>query len=233
MHLVAEAEMQGMVRSALWHTFRLHWGIAAFFGIVGECSGIFSCFFITFLIRYLRDPDAPLEDGIKFVSIFLVVNIFSALCRNFYIHYGFITSIRMRRTLVAVIFDKVINLSMKSLIATNSGKLISVISADLFAVERSLAFSPLILAFPFVNGFAYVVIGLTSSWLNALIVFAVWVVMILCQITTGKCAKRVKMADSALNDERLKLVNDMVVGVRTLKGYGWENHYLNKITTVR
>lgn len=41
------------------------------------------------------------------------------------------------------------------------------------------------------------------------------------------------MKDSALNDERLKLVNDMVVGVRTLKSYGWENHYLNKITTVR
>ena len=78
----------------------------------------------------------------------------------FYIHVGFMTSIRMRRTLVAVLFDKVCNLSMKSLIATNSGKLISVISADLFAAERSLAFTPLIMAFPFVNGFAYIVIGL-------------------------------------------------------------------------
>ena len=41
------------------------------------------------------------------------------------------------------------------------------------------------------------------------------------------------MKDSAMNDERLKLVSDMVVGVRTLKSYGWENHYMSKITSVR
>jgi ABC-type multidrug transport system fused ATPase/permease subunit len=139
----------------------------------------------------------------------------------------------MRRTLVAVIFNKVCNLSMKSLIATNSGKLISVISADLFAAERSLTFTPLILAFLPVNAFAYMIIGFTSTWYNSLIVFCVWVVMLLFQIFSGHISKSLKMKDSALNDERLKLINDMVVGVRTLKSYGWENHYLNKITAVR
>ena len=155
------------------------------------------------------------------------------MCRNFYIHYGYMTAIRMRRTLVAVIFDKVCHLSMKSLIATNSGKLISVISADLFAAERSLAFSPMILAFPFVWGFAYLIIGLTSSWINILIIFSIWLVMLFAQFASGKCARRLKMKDSGCNDERLKLVNDMVVGVRTLKSYGWENHYLDKIISVR
>ena len=81
----------------------------------------------------------------------------------------------MRRTLVAVIYKKVTKLSMKSLIATNSGKLVSVISSDLFAAEKSLAFSPLIFSFPFVNIFAYVIIGVTSSWISSLIVFGVWV----------------------------------------------------------
>ena len=143
------------------------------------------------------------------------------------------TSIRMRRTLVAVIFDKVCHLSMKSLMATNSGKLISVISADLFAAERSLAFSPLIMAFPIVNLFTYTLIGITTEWMNSLIVFSVWIFMLLIQILNGRCAKALKMKDSANNDERLKLVNDMVVGIRTIKSYGWENHYLSKITQVR
>ena len=143
------------------------------------------------------------------------------------------TSIRMRRTLVAVIFDKVCHLSMKSLMATNSGKLISVISADLFAAERSLAFSPLIMAFPIVNLFTYTLIGITTEWMNSLIVFSVWIFMLLIQILNGRCAKALKMKDSANNDERLKLVNDMVVGIRTIKSYGWENHYLSKITKVR
>jgi len=27
------------------------------------------------------------------------------------------------------------------------------------------------------------------------------------------------------NDERMKLINDMVTGIRTIKAYAWENHY--------
>ena len=41
------------------------------------------------------------------------------------------------------------------------------------------------------------------------------------------------MKESKYNDERQKLVNDMVVGARTLKSYGWENHYIDKIEAVR
>jgi hypothetical protein len=35
------------------------------------------------------------------------------------------------------------------------------------------------------------------------------------------------------NDKRQQLVNDMYVGGRTIKSYGWENHYINKIKAAR
>ena len=31
------------------------------------------------------------------------------------------------------------------------------------------------------------------------------------------------------NDDRLKLMTDMLTGIRTIKSYGWENHYMDKI----
>ena len=31
----------------------------------------------------------------------------------------------------------------------------------------------------------------------------------------------------------MKLVNDMVTGIRTIKSYAWENHYLSKIKAIR
>ena len=39
--------------------------------------------------------------------------------------------------------------------------------------------------------------------------------------------------ESGYNDERQKLVTDMIVGARTIKAYGWENHYMEKITLAR
>ena len=35
------------------------------------------------------------------------------------------------------------------------------------------------------------------------------------------------------NDNRLKLINDMVTGIRTIKCYAWEDHYLKKIEEAR
>ena len=225
--------MAAIVKGSLWYTFRSYWAVSFVFAVIGECSGIFACYFISHLIHYLRDDAAPVEEGIKLLAVFVVVYVISTLSRQFYTNFGFMTTIRMRRTLVAVIFDKVVNLSMKSLIATNSGKLISVISSDLFAAERGLQFAPILLAAPLVNAFAYAMIGLSSSWINSLIVLGVWIFMLLLQVTVGKLSRKVRFEYSACNDERLKLVNDMVVGVRTLKSYGWEQHYVKKIVGVR
>jgi len=192
--------MQEMIKSTVWHTFRTEWLVTALFSVIGESTGVFSCYYISFLINYIREEDAEITDGIRHLCIFIAACIGNQLCRNFYIFTGFVTAIKMRKTLVDVIFNKVCHLSMKSLIATNSGKLISVISGDLFAAERSLSFAPLILACPIVNIFTYVIIGLTSHWINAVIVFCIWIFMILAQNVAGRIAKRMKAQDSALAD---------------------------------
>jgi ABC-type multidrug transport system fused ATPase/permease subunit len=81
------------------------------------------------------------------------------------------TSVRMRRTLVDVMFDKVTALSLDSLQKTNSGKIITLISSDLFALERLLTFVPMVFVLPVANLFCYLLIGFFFSWMSSLIVF--------------------------------------------------------------
>lgn len=143
------------------------------------------------------------------------------------------TSIRMRRTLCAVLFDKVTALSVESMQKTNAGKIITLISADLFAIERGLHFAPMVMVLPVANLFCYLLIGFYFGWVSSLIVFSCFVVALVVQIFAGGQSKKLKKTDSNITDERLKLVNDVVVGIRTIKCYGWENHYLEKIRQVR
>ena len=130
-------------------------------------------------------------------------------------------------------YDKVAKLSMKSMTETNSGKLISLISADLFSVERGLSFFPLLIAAPIINFIAYGFIYQTVGLYYTLVAFGCWITLILLQYASSVSLKNLKLKESACNDERLKIVNDMVVGCRTIKCYGWENHYLDKINRVR
>jgi ABC-type multidrug transport system fused ATPase/permease subunit len=135
----------------------------------------------------------------------------------------------MRRTLISGMYDKVAKLSMKSLIETNSGKLITLISSDIFSIERGLSNAPYILAAPFINIAAYIFLGFSAGWWYSLATFGLWILVFIGQHFTSKIVKTLKQKEGLINDNRMKLVNDMIVGIRTIKCYGWELHYLDKI----
>ena len=45
----------------------------------------------------------------------------------------------------------------------------------------------------------------------------------------GKKIKFYKIKEAMINAQRIKLISDMVVGIKTIKCYAWEKLYLDKI----
>ena len=134
-----------------------------------------------------------------------------------------------RKLLVSAIFDKVGRLSMRSLTETNSGKLITLVSADIFTIERPLAVAPFGIASPFINLMCYGLIWYIAGWVYALIMIGLWALLICMQLCSSRVTKSIKGQEAMRNDERMKLINDMVTGIRTIKAYAWENHYSSKV----
>jgi ABC-type bacteriocin/lantibiotic exporter with double-glycine peptidase domain len=96
-----------------------------------------------------------------------------------------------------------------------------------------LANSVLVFASPFINGFCCILIGNTIGWYYSLGMVLFWFFLIIIANFAGMLLKYLKNHESMYNDERLKLINDMIVGIRTIKSYAWENHYMNKIKSMR
>lgn len=90
-----------------------------------------------------------------------------------------------------------------------------------------------IFAAPFVNIVGYSLIWYQVDGKSAGIAAGIWVVTLLLQHFTSKLTKYAKGKESECNDQRLKYVNDMVGGIGTIKSYGWENHYCEKIDNWR
>ena len=42
-----------------------------------------------------------------------------------------------------------------------------------------------------------------------------------------------KQTETVRNDERMKLVSDMITGISTIKAYAWEKHYQKKVKDQR
>jgi ABC-type multidrug transport system fused ATPase/permease subunit len=74
----------------------------------------------------------PAKKGVWLIAVYASMVCIAAFFNNYQIFYSYVMSVRMRKTLVSAMYDKVSVLSMKSLTETNSGKLIALISADIF-----------------------------------------------------------------------------------------------------
>lgn len=128
-----------IVNSAIWYTWRSTFLRLIALTVTSECLTIFNAFFIGQIIKFVVDLDMPTSIGVQRVAIFVVTNAVSILVRHHYVQGGMDTCLFLRRTLVATMFKKILKLSLKSLVETDSGKLVAIISADLFVVERQLA----------------------------------------------------------------------------------------------
>ena len=91
----------------------------------------------------------------------------------------------------------------------------------------------MILAAPFINLIVYVLLAFTVGIEYAGITFGIWLVLLFFQHLASKSTKTLKSRESAYNDVRQKLIADMVMGARTIKAYGWEKHYMDKVISAR
>ena len=92
---------------------------------------------------------------------------------------------KIRKVLVSSLYDKVGSLSIKAVTSTNSGKLVTLVSADIFMMERALSMAPMLFAAPFSNLSVVLAIGFTTGWINAGIVVVVWIIMMAAQFKSG------------------------------------------------
>ena len=129
-------------RGAFMATF--FWDIAAPALAIGlaESIGVFYTWYIGQLVLFLLDPNGEIKEGLGMVAIFSLSVLIRTLGSNFFFYLGFRFSLDLRKVLVSAMYDKISRLSVRSITETNSGKLITLISADIFALEKNLAISP-------------------------------------------------------------------------------------------
>jgi ABC-type multidrug transport system fused ATPase/permease subunit len=96
----------------------------------GECTSLAYSFLLLYLVKYIKDDSADLQTGIIYLTIFGVLVFVSSFIRNYYIFNGLVFGVRMRKTVVGSLFNKVGKMSVKSLARTNSGTLVGLVSAD-------------------------------------------------------------------------------------------------------
>lgn len=159
-------------------TFYGEYFIAAILNLLCEASSVTYIYTLIYLISFLRDDDAELQEGLILAGIFSFFTFSARFFSNISTLMGYRASLKIRRTLVMAMYKKVSKISMKSLAQTESGKLITLVSSDIFSIEKGLALLPFAMGTPIINFTIYYIIWRTYSWQQSVICFATWILVV-------------------------------------------------------
>jgi ABC-type multidrug transport system fused ATPase/permease subunit len=90
-------------------------------------------------------------------------------------------ALKIRKTLMSSLYDKLGKVSMESVIKTNSGKVITIISSDIFSIEKQLIFVPLTIISPFLNIGCFFYIGFKVGWHYGVALLGIVIIIMLFQ----------------------------------------------------
>ncbi|KAI6199337.1 Multidrug resistance-associated protein 1 [Aphelenchoides besseyi] len=135
---------------------------------------------------------------------------------------GTLAFFSIRTALKAIIFDKMLRLSPAVQTTVASGIIINYLTVDIMRIRifwsymRDLVICPLIIL---VSMFLLAqIVGYFPASMGMIVLF----IFMALNVLTSKFSMRFYRAQMNHKDARLKLINDILSGIRVLKLYGWE-----------
>lgn len=207
-----------------------------FLEVISEFFFLLNVEVFSYFTDCLRSSENPTPDPTKamflaFLMFFL--NIIHFVLKNQTDLYHVDVSISIQMALKGIIYERVLSLSSKDRHKYSLGKLVPLTSSSLNRVD---------LAIPFVHYFVFAPIQviIIIAWIGSLIGLKP-TFMILCLFTcfvpiqwlVMNRMSRQREIISSLTDERIKYLQEAILGIKTIKYNGWEPVFLKKIQELR
>ncbi|KAG0271976.1 hypothetical protein BGZ95_000148 [Linnemannia exigua] len=184
-------------------------------------------------------PDGTIFRDPKPVSLGIILAFglfFSTLTVSFmtaqYFAMTSILGLEIRTALIAMIYRKSLKLSTSAKQESTAGEISNHMSVDAERWPQATVFIPMLISVPFQIGIAIWMLYQKLGW-SVFVGLGSIIVMLPIHIIMGKFFGTAKAAKLAAMDERLRLVNEVLAGIKIVKLYNWEESFKEKLKAAR
>jgi len=236
----AQVQKHGKEKASMWvamaQTFwKQHW-FGGLLLITESIARIFQAVVLGKLIRYFLgeyDDSTRLLDNGYFMSLELVLcGIFVMMIHHHAFYLAWRSGLQMRVALTGVIYDKAVNLSLRSLADVGIGHVVNLSAQDVEGFQLFGCFLHFLYQ-PVIEAGMILYFGIREIGTSFLAGFAIILLLIPLQALFSQLMSAARRKTSDFTDERVKLINQALTGARLMKINGWENVFKSLIETVR
>ncbi|KAG0054044.1 hypothetical protein BGZ83_012033 [Gryganskiella cystojenkinii] len=187
---------------------------------------------LRFVMSYKTDNPQPLYRGYTIACLMLACSLSQTTVLHQYFHLCFRTGMHIRAGLVTAIYQKSLRLSNSARQDFTVGEIVNHMSIDAQRVSDLVSYLHVVWSGLFQIGIALYLLFDTMSWA----IFAGVTVMI-CTIPLNArlsiYMKTFQQQQMKNKDTRIKMMNEILNGIRVIKLYAWEGTFLQRILTIR
>ncbi|KAF9356142.1 hypothetical protein BGX34_010083 [Mortierella sp. NVP85] len=187
---------------------------------------------LRFIMSYKTDTPQPLYRGYTIAILMFICSVSQTTVLHQYFHLCFRSGMHIRAGLVTAIYQKSLRLSNSARQTFTVGEIVNHMSIDAQRLQDLVTYLHVVWSGLFQITMALYLLYDTMGWA----IFAgvtVMILMIPLNARLSVFARKFQQQQMKNKDTRIKLMNELLNGIRVIKLYAWENTFLQKVLTVR
>ncbi|RHY38103.1 hypothetical protein DYB38_010877, partial [Aphanomyces astaci] len=221
---------------------RLWWALARSFGGQFVAAGFLKLLHdslqfvgpmvIKYIIEFLSDPTAELSTGLQYALAIFVSGVVQSFSLRQYFFLCFETGLRFRSAIVTAVYQKSLVLAASARAKKSTGEITNLMSVDAQRLQDITNYLHAIWYALF-----QIIISSYLLYLQLGVAFLAGVIVMLLIIPTtaaiSQYMRTLQRALMAVKDERVKVVYEVLSGIKVIKLQAWENSFTNRVMEFR
>uniref|UniRef100_A0AAQ5Y2C9 Multidrug resistance-associated protein 1 n=1 Tax=Amphiprion ocellaris TaxID=80972 RepID=A0AAQ5Y2C9_AMPOC len=210
---------------ALCLTFGPYFLISCLYKIIQDILMFVGPEILRLLIRFVNDPSAPSWQGFFYTALLFLCTCVQSLILQRYFHVCFVSGMRLRTAIIGAVYRKALVISSAARRTSTVGEIVNLMSVDAQRFMDLITYINMIWSAPL-----QVVLALYFLWQNLGPSVLAGVAVMLLMVPVNAV---IQVAQMKSKDQRIKLMNEMLNGIKVLKLYAWELAFKDKVSEIR
>ncbi|KFW12269.1 Canalicular multispecific organic anion transporter 2, partial [Eurypyga helias] len=217
---------------ALLRTFGPYFLIGSFFKLIQDLLSFVNPQLLSVLISFIKNKDAPAWWGFLIAALMFVCAVLQTLILHQHFQYCFVTGMRLRTGITGVIYRKSLVITNSAKRSSTVGEIVNLMSVDAQRFMDLMTFLNMLWSAPL-----QIFLALYFLWQtlgpSVLAGVAVMVLLIPFNAAIAMKTRAFQVEQMRYKDSRIKLMNEILGGIKVLKLYAWEPSFSEKVLEIR
>ncbi|NXT54657.1 MRP3 protein, partial [Pluvianellus socialis] len=217
---------------ALLRTFGPYFLIGSFFKLVQDLLSFVNPQLLSVLISFIKNKDAPTWWGFLIAALMFICAVLQTLILHQHFQYCFVTGMRLRTGITGVIYRKSLVITNSAKRSSTVGEIVNLMSVDAQRFMDLMTFLNMLWSAPL-----QIFLALYFLWQtlgpSVLAGVAVMVLLIPFNSAIAMKTRAFQVEQMRYKDSRIKLMNEILGGIKVLKLYAWEPSFSQKVLEIR